>query len=154
MGVIYSISEAFWYASGSKTKNDVLADRAYHGIKCVEAAVKTVSATTLAFAIGFVVPNLVGEIWWPERYDLEAFKNSSGVLHIGSGLFFSCWACKKTLPNLAHHVKMVLNPEEEIYAKVRCDLKSLFDDVMRFLVTMIICAIPLYLGLRVFRAVS
>ncbi|MDP1835852.1 MAG: hypothetical protein Q8K75_07990 [Chlamydiales bacterium] len=148
MGIVSNGKLALQFTTGYMPTQKVLSLRFNHAIKCSESAIRTTCATTAAFAIGFLVPNALGEVWWPEQYNVDSFLNSSAAIRFGSGLFFGCWAFSKTIPKLSHHIHMVINPEEAVYAGLRRDLRALFDDVMRFLIALAVCAVPCYLAVR------
>lgn len=148
MGIVSNGKLALQFTTGYMPTQKVLSLRLNHAVKCSEAAIRTTCATTAALAIGFLVPNALGDVWWPERYDVDSFLNGSAAIRVGSAVFFGYWAFAKTMPKLSHHIYMVVNPEEAVYAGLSRDLRALFDDVMRFLIALAVCAVPCYLAIR------
>jgi uncharacterized membrane protein YraQ (UPF0718 family) len=134
--------------TGQVTNAEVWNIRKHHVMRSGEAAVRMLAATTFAFAVGWMLPYCIGDTWWPEKWDLQNFAHPLGYPRLGSAVLISCWGLCKTLPQVLHHVRMVKDPCDEVFNSLRRDIRQLFDDAVRFLIALIVCAVPGYLAYR------
>lgn len=145
MSVIHRGCLAFKFYSGCITDEERAEVTRSHAKGVISSAIATIMATAGAAGIGFMLPNSLMHPWLPDAFTLETFMNPEGAIRLACSAASGYWGYSKTAPTFWHHVYMVWNPEAECIEAFQRDVKMIFHDAIRFLVTLAALAVPCYL---------
>lgn len=114
----------------------------YAVISCAYATVAIASASL----IGFAIPSVAFGTEWPTSGQLHTLAKHDMLLHLGFSAMAGCWAGKKMLPKVGHHLRMIINPKTETIRRLHQTLQTVLANTFRLIIMLASLAVPTYLA--------
>ena len=128
------------------SEEELTSIRIRHAGYTLTSSAYAIIAIAAAGFVGFAIPSVAFGTEWPTAGQQHTLATHDMLIHLGFTALASCWAAKKMIPKVGHHLRMIVNPKTETIRCLHKTLQTILANTFQMLIMLASVAVPAYLA--------